>query len=636
VSKFCGIFHFDSRPASVEDEVRLRTTLDGPGCYTPQMCRQPGLLMGWVATSAQSTSAFPESTSAFPQGKGLFEANDRSVCLWDGRLDNRKDLLGQTGLSEECSDAALVFALFHRNGIEGLRDVVGDWSLCIWDAGRRQIVLASDYAGIRPLYYRRIGQSLYWSSSIADLVRWTGITELDDTYVANFLARGSGAGRTPYAGIAQVPAGHALTVDQIQIDDRAFWTLPVHRETRYPDEKQYQERLFELFREAVQVRLAAGAPTCAELSGGLDSSSVVCMADRLRRETPGGAGQLITFSYTHENSPDERFLREVERVCDVHACHLELRDHPVAAADVIGALPGLWEPRFQKLARRMEELGSGVLLTGQFGDFIMGNIHDDIGQVTESLAQGQIGSAARTAYAWAHAMQVPIYPILWRAIREAWFSWTPSINPGDSVGAIPASTEDSLAGALRARLAAVEGERTLDWVVADAPPGRRQRFRGAAEILTSRSLQTPEALQHISYAHPYTHRPLLEFMLTIPARVVVGPSEPRRLMRRAFGGLLPPLVLKRKSKGSYTSTYRESLLPLATQLLTGSAKIQLVERGYVDRDNLMSRLGRFTQGLDCNEAQLRQILILEFWLRKRMAAPPPSGSAARSPKAVAP
>jgi asparagine synthase (glutamine-hydrolysing) len=576
------------------------------------------------------------ATSVIPQSKGLFQAPDRSVCLWDGRLDNRNELLGKTGLSAECSDAALILALFRKNGIDGLRDLLGDWSICIWDAGRHQIVLASDYAGIRPLYYRRTAHGLYWSSSIADLVRWTGVTELDDTYVANFLVRGNAGVRTPYAGIAAVPAGHAVTIAQDRIDDKAFWSLPIHRETRYPDEKQYQERLLELFREAVQVRLAPGAPTCAELSGGLDSSSVVCMADRLRRETPGSARELITFSYTHENSLDERFFREVERACDLSACHLELRDYSVAAADLTGTIPALWEPRYQGLARRMKALGSSVLLTGQLGDFVMGNVHDDIGQVTEPLARGRFGIAARAAYAWARAMQAPIYPILWRGIREAWFSWTPPTNPGDSVGAMPASTEDSLAAALRSRLATAEREETLDGLAAEAPPGRRQRFRAAAEILASRTLQTPEALQHISYAHPYAHRPLLEFMLTIPASVVVGPNEPRRLMRRAFAGLLPPMVLNRKSKASYSTTYRESLKPLATQLLTGSGKIQLVEREYLERESLLRRLGRFTQGLDCNETQLRQILILEFWLRKRIAAPPPSDSAARSPEAVSP
>ena len=89
----------------------------------------------------------------------------------------------------DSSDSALVASLFRQKGVAGLGDVIGDWSLCIWDSNSREIFLASDYAGIRPLYYRRDAGTLYWSSSLADLVRWTGIADLDDSYLASFLGR---------------------------------------------------------------------------------------------------------------------------------------------------------------------------------------------------------------------------------------------------------------------------------------------------------------------------------------------------------------------------------------------------------------------------------------------------------------
>jgi hypothetical protein len=431
LSKLCGIYHFDARLVSAEDQARVRTALDRPGCFTPLMCRQPGLVMGWAAGTDT------------PHGHQPFESPARSVCLWDGRIDNRKDLLRQIGLRADCSDAAIVLSLYQRSGVDGLRDVVGDWSLCIWDANRREILLASDYAGIRPLYYYRSAETLYWCSSLADLVRWTGTSELDETYVASFLTRGSACGRTPYAGIFPVPAGHAVSIASGAIANRAFWTLPVHREIRYRDERQYEEQMLELFRESVQTRLAAGAPTCAELSGGLDSSSIVCMADRIQKES--GNGSLITLSYTHENCPDERFFREVERACNLSGCHLPLQEYP-AAADMAGAVPAWWEPRFRGLARRMAAMGSGVLLTGQCGDLIMGNTADDTGDVTEWLARGRLERAARAAYAWGRSMQVPVYPILWRSIREALFSWVPPMSPSAAVGAMPANTEDSLNG----------------------------------------------------------------------------------------------------------------------------------------------------------------------------------------------
>jgi hypothetical protein len=343
------------------------------------------------------------------------------------------------------------------------------------------------------------------------------------------------------------------------------------------------------------------------------------MADRIHKASPGQVAKLTTFSYTHENCPDEKYFREVEQARGLAGCHLELQECPAVTSDQAAAAPTWWEPRFRELARRMAVLGSGVLMTGQLGDLIMGNTPDDSSAVTELLAKGRFGKAAREAYAWARSTQVPIYPILWRSMREAWFSWVPPVTPLAAVGAIRTSSEDSLVEGLHARVGLCEPERTGDDLWRHAPPGRRWRFRGVGEILQARSLQTPEALQHLSYTHPFAHRPLVEFMLTIPAPVVAGPDQPRRLMRRAFAGLLPPLVLARKSKAAYTSTYRQSLMPLATLLLKDPAGIQLVERGYVDSHSLSSRLERFTQGLDCNESQLRLLVLFEFWLRNRKA-----------------
>jgi hypothetical protein len=88
-------------------------------------------------------------------------------------------------------------------------------------------------------------------------------------------------------------------------------------------------------------------------------------------------------------------------------------------------------------------------------------------------------------------------------------------------------------------------------------------------------------------------------------------------MRRAFNHLLPSAILQRRSKAAYTQVYRQALIPLATQMLSQPGQIRLVAHGYVDGPSVMERLARFLQGLDCNELQLRQLLLFEFWLRNR-------------------
>src|SRR5271165_5205621 len=239
------------------------------------------------------------------------------ILHWDGRLDNRGDLglKLRESLRAKSGDAALALAAYERWGTDGLVHLIGDWSAVIRDRMGGTVILASDFAGVRPLYYHvRSGQVL-WSSHLHSLVERTGICELDEQYVAGFLTVGGCPNRTPYKGINSVPAGHAVCVSPSGITIRRFWTLPTSDVIRYQSEHRYEEQLRSLFREAVAVRLATDSPVLAELSGGLDSSSVVSMASELMRAGAVPAPRLVTASYLWRNSVDESFIREVESFC---------------------------------------------------------------------------------------------------------------------------------------------------------------------------------------------------------------------------------------------------------------------------------------------------------------------------------
>src|SRR5262249_54982784 len=146
-----------------------------------------------------------------------------------------------------------------------------------------------------------------WSSRLQALVDSTGIDELDDEYIREFLSFGACPNRTPYRGIYSVPPGHAVCVSPQGTTIRRFWALPAGDEIRYRDERRYEEQLRALFREAVAVRLQSDSPVLAELSGGLDSSSVVCMANRLMRSGAVGTSRLTGMSYVWRNSLDVPF-----------------------------------------------------------------------------------------------------------------------------------------------------------------------------------------------------------------------------------------------------------------------------------------------------------------------------------------
>ncbi|HUP04012.1 MAG TPA: asparagine synthase-related protein, partial [Bryobacteraceae bacterium] len=102
-----------------------------------------------------------------------------------------------------------------------------------------------------------------------------------------------------------------------------------------------------------------------------------------------------------------------------------------------------------------------------------------------------------------------------------------------------------------------------------------------------------------------------------PPDVVCRPGEPRRLMRRAFADLLPTAILRRRSKAAFGGVYRQALRPMAAEALRDPAGLRCVEFGFAEAVSLYGRLQAFLDGVECNEYQLRQILLLEFWLRNR-------------------
>jgi len=547
---------------------------------------------------------------------------DRTEILhWDGRLDNRDDLLLRLrdSLRGDTSNAALALAAYERWGTTGLVHLIGDWSVVIRDRANGAIVLASDFAGVRPLYYNVKPGRVLWSGRLQSLVEATKISELDEQYVAGFLMFGGCPNHTPYKGIYSVPPGHAVCVSAKGAAIRPFWTLPNADAIRYESERRYEEQLRALFREAVAVRLQTDSPVLAELSGGLDSSSVVSMANHLVRNGVARAPRLASVSYLWRNSLDEPFIREVESFCRIEGVHISTHDYPLIAETQVGnAMPEAFAPLRSSVAVAARRLDAKVFLTGMNGDLMMGNWFDDSLQVAASLRSLRIGRACKEALAWSKILGLPVSWVLWRAFRAA---LPPALAPA-AVYTIPdgsytpKSAATSLLPGSCDRIGLSEPGSLFSNAWMQAPPERRKYFQALSMMLELRTLQAPEPLQHLDHTHPFAHRPLVEFLTTVPADVLCRPGEPRRLMRRALSDLWPPKLRKRRSKGLFNAPWLEGLRPLARDLLK-ARQLELVERGFLDRTSVLSRLERLSAGLDCNLPQLQQIMLLELWLRNR-------------------
>ena len=543
------------------------------------------------------------------------------VHMWDGRLDNRSDLLLilKDHLRIDSDDAALALAAYKRWGTDGFGRLIGDWSVVISDSANRSTVLASDFAGVRPLYYAVQSGRALWSSHLKSLVVKTGISDLDEQYAAAFLMYGGCPHRTPYKGIQSVPPGHAVCVSAIATKILPFWTLPVHDEIRYQSNQHYQEQFRSLFREAVSVRLQGKSPVLAELSGGLDSSSVVSMANNLMGNGDVPARSLSSVSYVWPNSMDTPFIQEIESFCGIEGVHISMQDAPLMRESEVGDVqPQILQPWRNSLAALTGRLKAKTLLTGQNGDLVTGNWFDDSLQVSASLRRLHLKQACREAFEWSKILRRPVYDVLLEAASAALpSSLAPAHIYARTDGSyILKSSETSFAPGLVDRFGLSEPDALFSSRWLQAPPERRKYFRSLSTLIELRQLQTPEALQHLDYTHPFAHRPLVEFLMTVPTSVLCGPGEPRRLMRSALSDLWPVKLRNRRSKGLFAEPWQDSLRTLAGVLIKAK-KLHLVERGFLDRDSVHLRLRRAVAGLDCNRAQLLHIVLLELWLRNR-------------------
>ena len=320
----------------------------------------------------------------------------------------------------------------------------------------------------------------------------------------------------------------------------------------------------------------------------------------------------------HEGSLDRRFCTAVGEWCGIDTVHLSTTaSRFLAEGDAGDALPTFWRQLHSHTAALAQQFGAHTYMTGQIGDVIMGNLLDDSAQVASLLRHGHLVPALKQSLAWSKALQIPMLWILGRALQSSMPPLISNYRDPAGVSYVSENSQDSMGRKLRDRLESQDPHRFFSKAWTQAPLDRRRHFRGLMEILELRILQPPEPLEHLYYTHPFAHRPLVQYMLSIPADIVCRPGEPRRLMRRAFRGLWPPELRKRRSKDLFDGVFLESLRPIARSLLKAPRQLQVVEKGYVDLDDLTRRLDRLSNSLECNEPQLRQVILLELWLRGR-------------------
>jgi asparagine synthase (glutamine-hydrolysing) len=219
-------------------------------------------------------------------------AGGTAVLAFDGRLDNRDDLIAGLALDREraatMGDGALAMAAIERWGDHACARLIGDFALAWWDERSRRLVLACDATGGRTLYVHADGGRLCFATHPLAVLAFPGVPrEINPVAVACAMAATQPpAGTTPYRDVFRLPPAGLLTWRDGAFRVERYWRLDPARRIRYRDSRDYEQAARELLDRAVAAQARVIGPLVCQLSGGLDSGAVVATAARLCPATP--------------------------------------------------------------------------------------------------------------------------------------------------------------------------------------------------------------------------------------------------------------------------------------------------------------------------------------------------------------
>jgi asparagine synthase (glutamine-hydrolysing) len=547
------------------------------------------------------------------------------------RLDNRLDVARLAHAdADECLDIELILRAVERVGVQSIPTLVGDFAFVLYDARSRLAIAARDAFGIKTLYWREHPDRLVFSSRaelLADGERY------DDEYVAEYLTGANlSEDRTIYAGVRAIPPGAIARGGSVRLAISRYWN--VERFTSDPETvavRDYEakcDEFRELLTQAVRVRLTGGSDVWAQLSGGLDSSSIVSVAASLaeRRDVPVGIGGTVTIVDSHGTGSDERHFSDTVvrryglRNEQVHDFGLWQDDGapPPATDQPSSRYPFYARDRY--MCTVVRDAGGRVLLGGHGSDlYLTGTMFF----FADWLVSGRAKRALREMARWAALGEVSFWRL---ALRNAVM---PLLPARILVACWP-----------RVRTPSWIGHRLLARIDRTPLAGVLQSYGGAwgskyAGAQAASSSTASVGLDHgveeemMELRYPFLHRPLMEFCLRLPPELCAQPLARKWILRQAMRGMLPETVRTRRGKGSIDGRIAWSFAQERQRLDALLRDPILAQLGCVDVGKLRVAVDEGRHG----EAQARvgvfDALALETWLQVRSGRWTSVGSGAR-------
>ncbi|MFC1698987.1 asparagine synthase (glutamine-hydrolyzing) [Candidatus Omnitrophota bacterium] len=628
MSAIAGVFNLDGAKVSGELLSRMTDTLQHRGPDGSGMVFSSSVDLGLGHRRLKIVDLMD---SQQPLGN-----EDQSVwVICDGEIYNYsqlKEMLQTKGHKfKSQSSAEAIIHLYEEKGVECVRDLRGCFAFAIWDNRNRRLLLARDRIGQRPLCYFLDHKRLIFGSEIKSILQDQDVDrKLNIESLHDYLTLGyTPAPNTMFKGISKLPPGHILVCEKGQVKIERYWSLN-YAEKEKMSLPEYEERILSLLKEAVRVRLVAGAAPCAFLSGGTDSSAIVALISQL------GQTNIKTFSIglQEQEFSELKFAREISALFGT-----KHQEYIVRPDDVIKTLPHLiWyynEPFGDSsciptyYASKMAAKFTRSVLTGDGGDESFGGYERFIGLNLSRFIERLPQSFYRFSANFLKAIESKALGRKsdFQKISRFLEAVSKYRDPVKRYQRWVSYFDDQQKNSLYTDIAreTLANKDTFDYFKQVFSEAQAKSFMDKILYLEFKTGFPGDSLVKIDIAamanslqvrSPFLDQSLLEFTARIPANLKLKNFTTKYIFKKALLKILPKQIIYRRKQGfgiPISQWFRGEMKEFVQDILLDNA---VSNKGYLRKDVIAAMLKEHITGGADHTYRIWALLNLELWHRE--------------------
>jgi len=557
----------------------------------------------------------------------IFDEQGRFGIVFNGEIYNyrelREELIGRGHQLKTNSDTEVIVHLFEEHGPACVDHLRGMFGFAVWDNRERELFIARDRLGIKPLYYTIQQNQLIFGSEIKAILQHPAVSPgLNHRALSEYLSlKYVPSPRTMFADIHSLPPGHQIHVRRGELHVSRYWDVSFAKSSVKRTDEEWTDELLELLRESVRLRLRSDVPFGAFLSGGLDSSTIVAlMAEALDEpvqtfsvgfaseredadELPYAKVIADRFGCTHRTFKitAQNFLDYTEKVL----WHL---DQPIADQATVAT------HMVAKLARKHVKM----VLTGEGGDELFAGYARYEGEQwspwVKPIPQFARPGLCRLAQMLPGMRRAKIAFNALMVANEAdrFANWFPLLSDDAKAEILSPAMAEYSAGAgsvFGEHLSQTDGKTPLD----------RMLYVDSKLWLPDYLLLRGDKLtmaNSLEARVPLLDHKLVEFAAKLPDNMKLRGSTRKWLLKQAASRLIPRSIIDRPKAGfpiPIEQWLRQEAREMMRDLLTPDA---IRSRGLFNLERVQALLNRHESGYADHSTELWGLMSFEMWMRQ--------------------